>query len=87
MAGARRLVALGRAARTDAKMKVRQPLRRALVLHPGVALDDELQAEVAVGAERPGARGRRHAVGPDVVDGGARTSGPSGPGSARRSTR
>ena len=34
-------------ARTDAKMKVRQPLRRALVLHPGVALDDELKAEVA----------------------------------------
>ena len=33
---ARRLVALGRAARTDAKVKVRQPLRRALLLHPGV---------------------------------------------------
>ena len=32
---ARRLVALGRAARTDAKVKVRQPLRRALLLHPG----------------------------------------------------
>jgi isoleucyl-tRNA synthetase len=47
MEGARRLVALGRAARTDAKMKVRQPLRRALVLHPGVALDDELRAEIA----------------------------------------
>ena len=36
MAAARRLVALGRAARTDAKVKVRQPLRRALLLHPGV---------------------------------------------------
>ena len=36
MAPARRLVALGRAARTDAKVKVRQPLRRALLLHPGV---------------------------------------------------
>ncbi len=29
-------MALGRAARTDAKVKVRQPLRRALLLHPGV---------------------------------------------------
>jgi isoleucyl-tRNA synthetase len=47
MEGTRRLVALGRAARTDAKMKVRQPLRRALVLHPGVSLDDELRAEIA----------------------------------------
>jgi isoleucyl-tRNA synthetase len=47
MEGARRLVALGRAARTDAKMKVRQPLRRALVLHPGVSLDDELRGEIA----------------------------------------
>lgn len=47
MAGARRLVALGRAARTDAKMKVRQPLRRALLLAPGVTLDDDVLAEVA----------------------------------------
>jgi isoleucyl-tRNA synthetase len=47
MAAARRLVALGRAARTDAKAKVRQPLRRALLLHPGVTLDDEMTAEVA----------------------------------------
>jgi isoleucyl-tRNA synthetase len=47
MAGARRLVALGRAARTDAKVRVRQPLSRALLLHPGVALDDETLAEVA----------------------------------------
>ena len=35
MALARRLVALGRAARGDARMKVRQPLRRALLLVPG----------------------------------------------------
>jgi isoleucyl-tRNA synthetase len=35
MALARRLAALGRAARGDAKIKVRQPLRRALVLVPG----------------------------------------------------
>ena len=47
MAAARRLVALGRAARTDAKVKVRQPLRRALLLHPGVALDDDVGAEIA----------------------------------------
>jgi isoleucyl-tRNA synthetase len=47
MAGARRLVALGRAARTDAKVKVRQPLRRALLLHPGVTLSDHALAEVA----------------------------------------
>ncbi len=47
MAAARRLVALGRAARTDAKAKVRQPLRRALLLHPGVALDPDVQREVA----------------------------------------
>jgi isoleucyl-tRNA synthetase len=44
---ARRLVALGRAARTDAKVKVRQPLRRALLLHPGVTLDDAVRAEIA----------------------------------------
>src|SRR5690606_5279497 len=47
MAAARRLVALGRAARTDARVKVRQPLRRALVLHPGVTLRDDVVAEVA----------------------------------------
>ncbi len=41
---ARRLVALGRAARGEAKMKVRQPLRRALLLVPGAG---RLSAEVA----------------------------------------
>ena len=46
MASARRLVAIGRAARTDAKVKVRQPLARALMLHPGPELSDELQREV-----------------------------------------
>ncbi|HET9770374.1 MAG TPA: isoleucine--tRNA ligase [Acidimicrobiia bacterium] len=44
MALARRLVALGRAARGEAKMKVRQPLRRALLLVPGAG---RLSAEVA----------------------------------------
>jgi isoleucyl-tRNA synthetase len=47
MQAARQLVALGRAARTDAKVKVRQPLRRALLLHPGASLGAEVRAEVA----------------------------------------
>jgi isoleucyl-tRNA synthetase len=46
MAAARRLVGLGRSARTDAKVKVRQPLSRALVLHSGAALDDDIDAEI-----------------------------------------
>ncbi len=47
MDAARRLVALGRAARTDAKVKTRQPLRRALLLHPGVTLGEEVRSEIA----------------------------------------
>ena len=47
MQAARRLVALGRAARTDAKVKVRQPLPRALVLHPGATLGGDVVAEIA----------------------------------------
>jgi isoleucyl-tRNA synthetase len=46
MAAARRLVGLGRAARTDAKVKVRQPLSRALLLHGGAALDEAVDAEI-----------------------------------------
>ncbi len=46
MAAARRLVGLGRAARTDAKMKVRQPLSRALLLHTGADLDPDVDAEI-----------------------------------------
>ena len=46
MAAARRLVGLGRAARTDAKIKVRQPLSRALLLHAGAALDEAVDAEI-----------------------------------------
>jgi len=42
----RRLVALGRAARTDAKIKVRQPLGRALLLHPGIELDAAIEDEI-----------------------------------------
>jgi isoleucyl-tRNA synthetase len=47
MDAARRLVALGRAARTDARVKVRQPLPRALLLHPDVELRPEVEAEIA----------------------------------------
>jgi isoleucyl-tRNA synthetase len=47
MSAARRLVALGRAARTDAKVKVRQPLHRALLLHPGATLRPEALDEIA----------------------------------------
>ena len=44
----RRLVELGRAARSTSSVKTRQPLRRALVSAPGWAsLDDELRAEIA----------------------------------------
>ncbi|HEY3239846.1 MAG TPA: isoleucine--tRNA ligase [Acidimicrobiia bacterium] len=48
MALARRLVALGRAARGDARLKVRQPLRRAFILVPGVeTISGEVAAQVA----------------------------------------
>ena len=47
MEAARRLVGLGRAARTDARVRVRQPLRRALLLHPGADLSDEVRREIA----------------------------------------
>ena len=46
MAAARRLVALGRAARTDAKIRTRQPLARALLLHGGTDLSPEVDAEI-----------------------------------------
>ncbi|MDQ3978069.1 MAG: isoleucine--tRNA ligase, partial [Actinomycetota bacterium] len=47
MAAARRLVGLGRAARTDATVRLRQPLRRALLLHPGTELSEEVRREIA----------------------------------------
>jgi isoleucyl-tRNA synthetase len=48
MALARRLVALGRAARGEARMKVRQPLRRALLLVPGTGrLSPDVAAQVS----------------------------------------
>ena len=44
----RRIVELGRAARSTSSVKTRQPLRRALVSAPGWAsLDEELRAEIA----------------------------------------
>ena len=46
MDAARRLVSLGRSARTDAKIKVRQPLSRALLLHGGTDLDRSVEAEI-----------------------------------------
>ncbi len=46
MDAARRLVGLGRAARTDAGVRTRQPLRRALLLHPGATLSPGVRAEV-----------------------------------------
>ncbi|MGH3809646.1 MAG: isoleucine--tRNA ligase [Pseudonocardiaceae bacterium] len=52
MAAVRRLAALGRAARVEAGVKVRQPLPRALLIHPGGGFDaellDELKAELNV---------------------------------------
>ncbi len=68
MALARRLVELGRAARADAGVKTRQPLRRALVGSAAWArLTDELRAEVAeelnVGALEP-----LSSAGADLVD-------------------
>ena len=47
MESVRRLVSIGRAARADAKVKVRQPLRRALLLHPGATLSAEAKSEIA----------------------------------------
>ena len=48
MALAREAVGLGRSARTESKLKIRQPLRRALVLLPDHAvLSPEIAAEVA----------------------------------------
>jgi isoleucyl-tRNA synthetase len=47
MAAARQVVTLGRSARTEAKVKVRQPLPRALVLFPGVVWSAEVIHEIA----------------------------------------
>ena len=48
MAQARLLVTLGRSARTEARIKVRQPLSRAVVFVPGgVTLSDEIEKEIS----------------------------------------
>src|SRR5690606_23219492 len=47
MAAARHAVTLGRSARTEAKLKVRQPLPRALVLYPGVTWSSDVVHEIA----------------------------------------
>jgi isoleucyl-tRNA synthetase len=48
VARARHVVSLGLAARTDSRLKVRQPLARALVLLPGQAsIPDDVQAEIS----------------------------------------
>ena len=44
----RRLVGLGRSARAERKVKVRQPLRQALLLHPGVTLDETSRRELEI---------------------------------------
>ncbi|MGH9224258.1 MAG: isoleucine--tRNA ligase [Acidimicrobiales bacterium] len=41
-----RLVGLGRAARSEAAVKQRQPLRRALLLHPGATLTEDGRREI-----------------------------------------
>jgi isoleucyl-tRNA synthetase len=47
MTSTRTLVSLGRSARVDARMPVRLPLRRALLLHPGVDLGAAARHEIA----------------------------------------
>jgi len=47
MAAARQVVTLGRAARTEARIRVRQPLPRAHVLHPGVTWSAAVIHEIA----------------------------------------
>ncbi|HYN36779.1 MAG TPA: isoleucine--tRNA ligase [Actinomycetota bacterium] len=51
MGAVRKIVALGRAARTDAKVRVRQPLARALVVVPSVEVDDVEQLDSLIAEE------------------------------------
>ncbi len=44
--GLRRMVALGRSARSEGGVKVRLPLRRALLVHPGVSMSAEIEEEI-----------------------------------------
>ncbi len=45
---ARKLVVLGRAARSQGKSKIRQPLKRAVLVHPGISLSKEIKDEIAI---------------------------------------
>ena len=80
MEAVRRTVELGRAARAQAKAKVRQPLRKAVI----VATESERAAIEAAGrpgeggAERQGARLRQRAVRAGLLPGRAPTTGRSG---------
>jgi isoleucyl-tRNA synthetase len=47
MRAGRRIVALGRTGRVEAAVKTRQPLQRALLIHPGAALSEDVLAEIA----------------------------------------
>jgi isoleucyl-tRNA synthetase len=51
MATVRRLVTLGRSARTEAKVKVRQPLARALIVVPASEAEDLAELEALVAEE------------------------------------
>ena len=84
MDAARRLVALGRAARTDAKVKARQPLRRALLLHPGVTLGEEVRAEIADELNVKALEDIDELRRPGALDGRAQLPGPRAPPRARR---
>ena len=62
MRAARRLVALGRAARTDAKVKVRQPLPRGTAPPPGGGARRGRGGRDQLRAQRQGPRTHRHTV-------------------------
>ena len=81
---ARALVSLGRAARTDAKLGVRQPLRRAIAAaHRRRARSrDDGRSRDRGRAQREAARGRRLARGPARLHASCRTSARSARGSA-----
>ena len=61
--------------------------RRALLLHPGVELDDGRRRRDPLRAQREVARAHRHAVGPHQLDGGAQLPDPGPPPRAHGSTR
>ena len=85
MERARTVVSLGLSARNDAKLKVRQPLRRALVLLPdGDAFSDAVAAEVADALNVKQLEAVTDLEGLLDVLGASRTSAPSDRSSASR---